>query len=115
MSSDARALDVASLAVGAPKERPAQPALHVGGADSDCANFDHQLTRFRSRHWDLLNPVVFGSWVTTASIDSAVIDHAFLHAVAAGRCGSYFSTPPKVRPVTMCRCTRTVRNSTGNA
>ena len=58
MTGDGGWLAVAALAVAAPEELAAEPALHVGRADTAGIDFDEDFARPRRRNRDLFNAVV---------------------------------------------------------
>ena len=58
VAGDGGRLAVAALAVAAPEELAAEPALHVGGADTAGIDLDQHLARSRRRNGDLFDAVV---------------------------------------------------------
>src|SRR5215212_7195288 len=75
MAGDRGWLAVTALAVAAPEEFAAQPALHVGCADTTGINFDEHFARTRRGNWDLFNAIVTRS---VRSYDGhGLVNHGF--------------------------------------
>src|SRR5215208_5386222 len=98
MAGDRGWLAVTALAVAAPEELAAQPALHVGCADTAGINVDEHFARPRRGNWDLFNAIVTRS---VRSYDGhGLVNHGFPSRLKASFALFQFSSTKAYRTET---------------